>query len=95
MAFYFIGRRFMKSQEPWKSRWALALWNFSLSLFSFIGMLRTIPNLAHNLATLSLRDNLCLNPAATYGSGSTGLWVMLFILSKFPELIDTFFIVVK
>jgi len=25
--------------------------------------------------------------------GATGLWVQLFILSKIPELIDTFFIV--
>merc|ERR1712060_548059 len=31
----------------------------------------------------------------TFGSGSTGLWIFLFIISKFPELFDTFFIVVN
>ena len=28
--------------------------------------------------------NLCLDPRSMYGSGSTGLWVQLFILSKLP-----------
>merc|ERR1719350_1905312 len=82
--FIVAGRRYMSNKEPWKSRGALAFWNLSLSLFSFMGMIRTTPNLIYNLTTLSLKDNLCLNPAVTVGSGSTGLWIMLFILSKLP-----------
>jgi len=88
------GRNAMKSREAWQWRKYLAAWNFTLSLFSWIGAYRTAPQLIHNLSTMSLRDNLCLDPEITYGSGSTGLWVQLFILSKFPELIDTFFIVI-
>jgi elongation of very long chain fatty acids protein 6 len=88
------GRNAMQSREAWQWRKYLAAWNFSLSLFSWIGAIRTAPQLIHNLSTMSLRDNLCLDPEITYGSGSTGLWVQLFILSKFPELIDTFFIVI-
>jgi elongation of very long chain fatty acids protein 6 len=88
------GRTAMQTKEAWKWRKYLAFWNFSLSLFSWIGALRTAPQLVHNLATMSLRDNLCLDPRMTYGSGSTGLWVQLFVLSKFPELLDTFFIVI-
>mmetsp|Transcript_15783 Transcript_15783/g.19247 ORF Transcript_15783/g.19247 Transcript_15783/m.19247 type:complete len:292 (+) Transcript_15783:60-935(+) len=90
-----IGRKVMASKEARKWRKYLAVWNFSLSLFSWIGAFRTAPQLLHNLSTMSLRDNLCQDPRMTYGSGSTGLWVQLFVLSKFPELVDTLFIVMQ
>jgi len=87
---------YMKDKEPWKgSRPYLAAWNFMLSAFSFMGSFRVTCNLIYNLSTLSLRDNFCFNPQETYGSGSTGMWVQFFILSKFPELFDTFFVVVN
>jgi hypothetical protein len=38
---------------------------------------------------------VCTNPEFSFGSGTVGLWVMLFIFSKFPELIDTVFIVLR
>eukprot|EP00956_Cyclotella_meneghiniana_P004148 scaffold5102_cov76-Cyclotella_meneghiniana.AAC.2 len=90
----FAGRQIMKNKPAWSWRRTLALWNCGLSLFSWIGALRTAPQLYYNLTHYPLRDNLCDDPAALYGSGSTGLWVQLFILSKFPELLDTFFIVI-
>jgi elongation of very long chain fatty acids protein 6 len=89
-----LGRAYMAKQPAGSWRNILAAWNFSLSLFSWIGAFRTAPQLYYNLTTYSLRDNMCDNPAVTYGSGSTGLWVQLFVLSKFPELLDTFFIVI-
>jgi len=93
--FIFLGRKAMEDKQPWKSRPYLAMWNLGLSVFSFCGVLRCFPNLLDNLLTMSLRDNFCLNPQITYGSGSTGLWVIAFILSKFPELFDTLFIVIN
>uniref|UniRef100_A0A7S1VJD7 Elongation of fatty acids protein n=1 Tax=Grammatophora oceanica TaxID=210454 RepID=A0A7S1VJD7_9STRA len=88
------GQVWMKDHDRWHWRYILTAWNFGLSLFSFVGMMRTAPNLLHNLVTMSLEDNMCADPRETFGSGSTGLWVQLFILSKFPELFDTFFIVI-
>ena len=88
------GRAYMANKPAHSWRKVLAAWNFGLSLFSWIGALRTAPQLYYNLTSYPLRDNLCDDPAALYGSGSTGLWVQLFILSKFPELFDTFFIVI-
>lgn len=88
------GRAYFSKRDPLSWRRVLAAWNFGLSLFSWIGAFRTAPQLYYNLTTYTLRDNLCDDPAALYGSGSTGLWVQLFILSKFPELFDTLFIVV-
>jgi len=92
--FIVSGTKYMSNRDPCNWRTQLAIWNFSLSLFSFIGMARTAPQLFYNLSTLSLRDNLCVDPQITYGSGSTGMWVQLFVLSKFPELLDTLFIVI-
>ena len=79
-----LGRAFFAKRERWNWRYTLAAWNALLSIFSVIGMVRTAPHLFHNLTTLSLRDNLCLDPRISYGSGSTGLWVQFFVLSKFP-----------
>lgn len=78
------GQHYFNSRERWNWRITMAAWNVLLSSFSTIGLLRTAPQLLHNLSTMSFRDNLCEDPRATYGSGSTGLWVQLFILSKFP-----------
>eukprot|EP00540_Astrosyne_radiata_P008096 CAMPEP_0116845442 /NCGR_PEP_ID=MMETSP0418-20121206/13269_1 /TAXON_ID=1158023 /ORGANISM="Astrosyne radiata, Strain 13vi08-1A" /LENGTH=237 /DNA_ID=CAMNT_0004476553 /DNA_START=109 /DNA_END=822 /DNA_ORIENTATION=+ len=89
-----LGQRLMKDQESWRWRKAMAAWNLFLAVFSGIGMMRTLPQLVYNLSTMSIRDNMCMDPRVTYGSGSTGLWVQLFILSKIPELFDTFFIVI-
>jgi hypothetical protein len=84
VALIFGGQHIMKDRQAWNWRHSMAMWNLSLSVFSWIGMARTAPQLAHNLYYMSIRDNLCLDPRATYGSGSSGLWVQLFILSKFP-----------
>lgn len=90
----FGGRKYMSDKPAGNWRTSLAFWNFGLSLFSWIGFFRVFPHILHNIMTHSTRDLICNNPEAMYGSGSTGFWVQMFILSKFPELIDTFFIVI-
>jgi len=92
--FCVLGQAYFSNRKPWNWRRAMALWNLGLSLFSAVGFLRTAPQLLHNLVHYSVAQNMCFDPEAHYASGSTGLWVQLFILSKFPELIDTFFIVI-
>lgn len=94
MTLIVLGRSYMSPRRAWSWRSTLAIWNLGLSLFSWIGFVRVAPQLYHNLTSYSLRSNLCDDPAALYGSGSTGLWVQLFILSKFPELFDTLFIII-
>lgn len=92
--FIVVGQKYFANRDRWHWKYTLAAWNLALSAFSFVGMCRTAPNLFHNLYYYSWKENLCLDPESHYGSGSTGLWVQLFVLSKFPELIDTFFIVI-
>ena len=88
------GKSYFASRDRWNWRYSLAAWNLALSLFSWVGMIRTLPALLHMLLTMSLKDTMCRDPKVSYGSGSTGLWVQLFILSKFPELLDTLFIII-
>jgi len=87
--------RFMRDRKPYNLRTALALWNLSLSLFSFCGMVRTVPHLLYTISTKSFRDIICDDPEASYGGGAVGLWVTVFILSKILELGDTAFIVFR
>jgi hypothetical protein len=93
MAFCYFGQKYMKNREAFDFRTPLALWNLFLSTFSFMGMARTVPHLLNNLRTMSLEENLCTDPQISFGDGACGLWVQLFIFSKIPELVDTFFIV--
>ena len=67
-----------------------------MSIFSFLGAMRTVPELLYRLGTASsFMETISTNPSTSWGEGATGLWVQLFIFSKIPELIDTFFIVAR
>ena len=88
------GKAYFANRPAWNWRKGMAMWNLGLSIFSGIGFLRTFPQLVHNLIHYTATENLCHDPESQYGSGATGLWVQMFILSKIPELLDTLFIVV-
>jgi len=55
------GQYAMRNREAWNWRRFMALWNLTLSVFSWIGMFRTLPQLLHNLYYMSVRDNLCMD----------------------------------
>lgn len=76
-------------------RSAIAAWNAFLSVFSFMGMMRTVPHLVADITEKDYMSTVCTAPHLNWGSGATGLWVQLFILSKIPELIDTVWLVLK
>lgn len=78
------GRQYFANRPAWKWRIVLAIWNLTLSVFSTIGFIKTLPAILHNTYSLSLEENLCNDPEGMFMSGSTGLWVHLFVFSKFP-----------
>jgi elongation of very long chain fatty acids protein 6 len=78
------GQKYFENRPRWNWKYTMAAWNLFLSTFSFIGVCRTLPPLITNITHMSLRDNMCTDPSMSFGCGSTGLWVQLFILSKFP-----------
>lgn len=83
--------------RPFKLRRLFVVWNLLLALFSITGASRVVPTLLRALsdpahgATLSERFlyTCCTDPAEWYLRGPAGLWMGLFIYSKFPELLDT------
>lgn len=54
-----------------------------------------MPYLVGSLLTQDFEQTVCTNPSDSWGVGASGFWVMLFIYSKVPELIDTVFIVLR
>lgn len=100
----YYGQKLMKNRKPFELKYSLAAWNGFLSLFSFVGMIKTAPRLYENISK-SFVSSICDYAPSSYGistdnfwikgSGPCGLWVFLFIYSKLPELIDTLFIVLK
>ena len=71
----------------------LASWNLFLALFSFVGFVRTMPHLIFYGVKHGLYSSICSPAEAAFGQGAVGFWVMLFIFSKVPELVDTLFLV--
>jgi hypothetical protein len=95
MAAIYLGTKYMATRPRMDLRYKLAYWNALLSLFSFVGALRTVPDLMYRLGTEDLSASLCTEAGRSWGAGATGLWVQLFIFSKLPELVDTYFIVAR
>jgi len=95
LLFCYFGQKYMADKKPFDLRYPLAAWNALLSLFSFIGMCRTVPYLLGQLISMPYEATVCTDPRYSYGVGPVGLWTMLFILSKVPELVDTVFIVLR
>jgi elongation of very long chain fatty acids protein 6 len=54
-----------------------------------------MPYLLGSILAKPYECTVCDDPLNSWGSGPCGLWVMLFIYSKIPELVDTVFIVVR
>jgi len=83
-----VGKTYFAKREAWNWRTTMALWNLGLSVFSFIGFLRVAPGLIHNFYYYSISENFCFDPENLYGSDKmVGMWVQLFVLSKFPYVL--------
>jgi elongation of very long chain fatty acids protein 6 len=78
------GQAYFKNRDPWDWRNLMACWNLGLASFSAIGFIRTAPALFHLLTHYTVQENLCVDPESHFGSGVTGMWVQLFVLSKIP-----------
>ena len=85
----------MTKNNPVKCDKALAYWNAFLAAFSIMGAVRIVPHLGWFMATHSFKDTVCLPPQGMNGDGASGLWCLLFTLSKVAELLDTLFVCLK
>lgn len=89
----YLGPMFMRNRQSQRLRGPLIFWNLCLALFSMIGFLRTWPEMYHVLTKFGFKHSIC---KSTYKySQPTYFWMLLFVLSKVPELIDTVFLVLR
>jgi len=89
------GIQYMKNRTPFDLKVPLALWNLLLAVFSLAGLMRVVPWLLRILKTFGWSYTLCRTAAPMYGNGPCGPWVILFIYSKYAELLDTAFLVLR
>jgi hypothetical protein len=95
LLFCYFGTKIMKDRKPFNLLGPLACWNLLLAVFSAWGAIRMVPHSLFLLNTRPFVETICEPAERTYAMGATGLAVMLFCLSKLPELIDTVFIVLR
>ncbi|CAF1005593.1 unnamed protein product [Rotaria sordida] len=89
----FIGQTWMrKRDEKFELRKLLIIWNTILTIFSFWGACRCVPELIYTLTNYGFLYSVC-DPS--FKKGITGLWSWLFMASKVPETLDTLFIVLR
>ncbi|NWU19533.1 ELOV6 protein, partial [Dyaphorophyia castanea] len=86
-------QHFMKERRPFNLRAPLALWSFSITLFSFIAACRVWKQMAFLLRTKGLKRSVCTQ--SFYVHPVSKFWIYLFVLSKLVELGDTLFIVLR
>jgi len=89
----YLFKKYMDTREPFELRRPLIVWNGFLSIFSILGAYRLVPAFIQLWSRSTLRETICY--AGFFENGTIGLWTLLFILSKVPELIDTFFLIAR
>lgn len=86
----------MTDKEPFNLRYPLALWSLLIGLFSLIGSLRVVPALVSLIREVGWMNSICSDTRQIWVvSHPAGFWAFHFALSKVPELLDTFFIVLR
>ncbi len=88
----FILQRWMRDREKYSLRKSLFTWNVTLSLFSFYGFYITGFELLRYLYNHGWERATC---DFVIADNQAGLWSFLFTVSKLPELLDTYFIVLR
>jgi elongation of very long chain fatty acids protein 6 len=88
----YFGQKIMKNRPAFELRSIFILWNLGLAIYSILGTVRSVPELIYLLNDKGIKYSVCVE---TFSYGVTGYWSWLFTLSKFVELIDTLFLIVR
>ena len=93
LASIFLIQQIMKRRQPFNLKKLLILWNLSLSMFSFLGAAKCVREFSRLFKLGGLRLTICDN--TYYAEGDCCFWIMAYTFSKLPELVDTYFIVLR
>jgi GNS1/SUR4 family len=95
LSFILLGQTLLKNREPFVLKRSLALWNLFLAVFSIIGTIRLVPYVTYQVYRNGFTYLICRCASVNLIKGPHALWLELFIWSKYPELIDTVFLVLR
>jgi len=87
----YYGQKWMQDRKPYKVKSLLFLWNASLAIFSIMGTVRALEDVIRIMNRVGFHPSLCI----TNADRVRGFWVFAFMMSKFVELGDTLFLVVR
>jgi hypothetical protein len=88
----FGGQHLMKKRPAYDLKNVLIYWNAFLTVLSWALAIRLVPQLIKELWQGGLRFSVCTNE---FTNPPTNVWVMIFVLSKVPELLDTAWLVLR
>ena len=88
----FTLQKVMEKRRKFSLQVPLLLWNTGLCIFSIVGSYMTVSPQFRVLLYHGVQASVC---GRNIQDGPAGVWSLLFILSKAPELIDTYFIVLR
>lgn len=83
----------MEPHKPLKLRLPLIAWNVVIGVFSIIGTIRVLPLLLQSIYLDGFHVSIC--EARYFTKDYVGIWGILFVFSKVPELVDTLFIILR
>eukprot|EP00920_Eleutheroschizon_duboscqi_P029570 GHVT01071766.1.p1 GENE.GHVT01071766.1~~GHVT01071766.1.p1 ORF type:complete len:369 (+),score=4.88 GHVT01071766.1:361-1467(+) len=95
LLFCYFGQRWMECRSPFDLRKPLKYWNLFLAIFSTIGALRVVPQVILMHVQWGFKCSICFPPVYTFGHGPAAFWMAMFVYSKYFELVDTVFIVLR
>lgn len=86
-----------RNPVKYEVKFIFTIWNLLLAVFSICGATIVFPDLVRRVAKDGVLRVLTFAPDAPdgYARGQVGFWVFAFCLSKFPELIDTAFHIIR
>jgi len=89
-------QEYLKDKKKFDLKYSMAVWNLFLGIFSFCGAIRTTPALFGSLSRGGVYGVLCENGLGDWVvNNPAGPWAVVFLWSKIPELVDTYFVVLQ
>ncbi|CAL8091674.1 unnamed protein product [Orchesella dallaii] len=86
-------QRLMKNRPAFELKYPLFMWNLTIGLLTIIGFIRVLPGFLRVINEQNgLYNSICLRSGLDI---PTAYWTVAFTLSKFVELGDTIFIVLR
>ncbi|CAJ0601535.1 unnamed protein product [Cylicocyclus nassatus] len=94
MVTIFSIKYYMRDKKAYDLQLPLNIWNFILAVYSALGFYYTVPTFLRVVYNKGITHTYT-HISEVYTDETAGYWVLLWVLSKFPELVDTIFIVLR